>query len=189
MGTKLYFPAIRCPYNDDARRFVTFVGKEGYLENLKDSNLMPDREIEQYLHYSEPGGPSRILYLSTIQPKDTPIGFILANGEKIGEWIHWLPWISFARQEDDQSANALSVYEIYNNDKVRMKDKIFMSTPPSCSVFKKANKCGSRMIMDINRFSDYENPSRIRSTLIVCPTGNTLATGLVKQFGYRPIEF
>ncbi|MDR3643287.1 MAG: hypothetical protein P4L74_06720 [Candidatus Doudnabacteria bacterium] len=188
-GTKLYFPALRCPYNDDARRFVTFVGKEGYRENLLDSKLMSENEIENLLHYKEPGGPSRILYLSSLQPKGMPIGFILANGEKIGEWIHWLPWISFARKEDDQGEAALSLFEIYRKDQVRMKGEVLMSTAPFYSIFKKRDAGTEQMLMDIPRFSDFDNPSRIRATLIACPTGNTWATGLVKQFGYRPVQF
>ena len=188
-GTKLYFPTIRCPYNDDARRFVTFVGKAGYQENLLDSKLMSEAELSKLLHYPEPGGPSRILYLSSLQPQDTPIGFILANGEKIGEWIHWLPWISFARREDDQSENALTLFEIYRKDQLRIKDGVLMSTPPFYSIFKTRDAGKERMIMDIARFSDFDNPSKIRASLIACPTGNTWATGLIKQFGYRPIQF
>jgi hypothetical protein len=188
-GTKLYFPTIRNPYNDDARRFVTFVGKAGYQENLLDSKLMSEGELDRFLHYPEPGGPSRILYLSSLQPPDTPIGFILANGEKIGEWIHWLPWIRFARREDDQGEYALTLFEIYRKDQLRIKDGVLMSTPPFYSIFKKHNSGWERMIMDIARFSDFDNPSKIRASLIACPTGNTWVTGLIKQFGYRPIEF
>ena len=188
-GKKLYFPTIRCPYNDDARRFTTFVGKEGYKENLLASKLMAEDELGKLLHYSEPGGPSRILYLSTLQPQATPIGFILANGEKIGEWVHWLPWVQFARNEHDQSENALNLFEIYRKDELRMKDTALMSTPPSYSIFKQRNPATEDMIINIGRFADFPNPSKIRATLIACPTGNTWATGLVKQFGYRPIQF
>lgn len=185
-GEKLFFPSIDCAYNDNAHRFVTFVGKEGYMENLQDSKLMPQARIEQMLHYKEPGGPSRILYLSCLQPKEVPIGFILANGEKVGEWIHWLPWIRFARNESDQSEPALKLFEIYRHDQIRIKDRVLMSTPPFYSIFKSK---GEKMVMDIARFSDFDNPSRIRATLIACPSGNTWATGLIKQFGYRPIDF
>ncbi len=188
-GDKLYFPSIRHPHNGDARRFVTFVGKAGYRENLLDSKLMSDREIDTLLHYPEPGGPSRILYLSSLQSSEVPIGFILANGEKIGEWIHWLPWIRFARKENDQSENAISLFEIYRKDQLRIKDGVLMSTPPFYSIFKKNGQESDRMIVDIARFSDFDNPSKIRATLIACPTGNTWVTGLVKQCGYRPIEF
>ncbi len=187
-GTKLFFPAIRCPYNDDARRYVTFTGKPGYEENLIDSKLMLPAELKRLLHYKNPGGPSRILYLSSLQPQSTPIGFVLANGEKIGEWIHWLPWIRFARREDDQDECALNLFEIYRTDQLRIKDRVLMSTPPPYSIFKKSGTDG-RMLMDISRFADFDNPSRIRASLIACPAGNTWATGLVKQFGYRPIKF
>ena len=187
-GTKLVFPTVRRAFNDDARRFVTFVGKEGYKENLLDSKLMSEAELDKLLHYPEPGGPSRILYLSSLQPKDKPIGLILANGEKIGEWIHWLPWIRFARKEDDQGEAALILFEFYRKDQLRIKDGVLMSTPPFYSIFKRIDSSG-RMLVDIARFSDFDNPSKIRASLIACPTGNTWATGLVEQSGYRSIEF
>src|SRR4029077_7649667 len=63
------------------RHFVTFLGKRGYRENFLDSGLVSAKEMNRYLRYDEPGGPSRPLYLSTVQPVDQPIGFILANGE------------------------------------------------------------------------------------------------------------
>jgi hypothetical protein len=189
-GARVWFPPLANPFSDDARRFVTFVGKEGYWENLRDSKLMSESPgLERLLHANEPGGPSRVLYLSSLQPADQPIGFILANGEKIGEWVHWLPWISFARREDDQSEPALSLFEIYRKDQVRMKGEVLMSTSPFYSIFKKREDGSGKMLIDIARFADFDNPSKIRATLLVCPTGNTWATGVVKQFGYRPIVF
>ena len=187
-GSKLFFPTVLHSFNDDARRFVTFVGKEGYKENLRDSRLISEAELDRLLYYPEPGGPSRILYLSSLQPKNIPIGFILANGEKIGEWIHWLPWIRFAHPEDDQEEPAIGLFEVYRRDQLRIKDGVLMSTPPFYSIFKKTGPEG-RMMIDVSRFVDFDNPSKIRASLIACPAGNTWATGLVEQSGYRRIRF
>ena len=65
------------------QRFVTFLGdagKKGYRENFIDSGFMDKKKMGEFLHYGKPGGPSRALYLSSLQPRSTPIGFILANG-------------------------------------------------------------------------------------------------------------
>ncbi|MBU6390157.1 hypothetical protein KGQ31_01255 [Patescibacteria group bacterium] len=89
-GGNLFFPSI----DGDAanmRRFVTFLGdkgKAGYLENFNDSGLMDKNDVGHFLHYGKPGGPSRVLYLSSIEPRENPIGFILANGEKNGSKIY-----------------------------------------------------------------------------------------------------
>ncbi|MEO8066019.1 MAG: hypothetical protein ABI643_04225 [Candidatus Doudnabacteria bacterium] len=171
----------------DARLFVTFMGKSGYRENMVDSKLMDGSEIDQSLFYDIPGGPLRILYLSTLQPADKEIGFILANGEKIGEWIHWLPFVRFARKKHDDSEPALRLFEVYQ-DRPHTKEGILMSTPPAYSVFKPFNKHDERMRIDVSRFADFPNPSRIRATLIVTPYDNDRVTSVVRQYGYRAIE-
>ena len=187
-GRRLTFPSINALKTSDMRRFVTFMGsagKKGYQENLQDSKLMSSAEQEEFLHYRSPGGPSRTLYLSDLQPKETPIGFVLANGEKIGEWIHWLPFVRFAKKSEDESLPALRLFEIYQ-DRPWTKEGILMSTPPAYSIFKPIGKDGDAVI-DVSRFSAFPNPSRMRSTLLVTPCDNQWATRVVNQYGYRPL--
>lgn len=171
------------------RRFVTFLGKEGYFNNLKDSGLMEtEAELKAAIHYDLPGGPLRILYLSPLQQKEKPIGFVLANGEKVGEWVHWLPFIRFGRSREDQGTPTLRLFEIFQ-EQPHTKDKgVLMSTPPAYSIFRDYGG-ESGMVIDVNRFPSYENPSRIRSTLIVTPSNNDWATRVVNEYGYREIKF
>ncbi|MBI4127808.1 MAG: hypothetical protein HY459_01925 [Parcubacteria group bacterium] len=183
-GKKVYFRDLNAT---DVRRFVTFMGKAGYRENFIDSRLMTEAEMEKLLHYDLPGGPLRVLYLSTLQPEEAQIGFILANGEKIVEWIHWLPFVRFAKKKNDESEPALRLFEIYQ-DRPWTKDGILMSTPPSYSSFRPFSPEDRRMVIDVGRFSDFPNPSRIRATLIVTPYDNDWATRVVRQYGYRAIE-
>ena len=130
-GTFIYFRDGAHSGIADMKRFVTFMGKTGYKENLIDSKFLSETEINQHVHYDLPGGPSRILYLSSMWPEDKPpIGFILSNGEKIGEWVHWLTSIRFARIKDDQNAPALRLFETYHG-RPCVKDGILMSTPPA----------------------------------------------------------
>ena len=184
-GKKIYFRDINS--HGAMRRFTTFMGKQGYKENFIDSKLMDEAEMDQYLHYRLPGGPSRVLYLSTLQPENNQLGFILANGEKIGEWIHWLPYVRFARKENDQSEPALRLFEIYQ-DRPWTKEGILMSTPPAYSIFKPASDHDNRMTINVGHFSAFSNPSQIRSTLVIAPSDNQWATRIVNQYGYRPIE-
>lgn len=185
-GRRFYFRDINS--HGDMRRFVTFMGKQGYKENFIDSKFMTEDEMKQNLHYDLPGGPSRALYLSTFQPENCPIGFVLANGEKISEWIHWLPYVRFARKEYDQGEPALRLFEVYQ-DRPWTKEGILMSTPPAYSVFKPVGETDGRMVINVGQFSSFRNPSQIRSTLILTPTDNQWATRVVNQYGYRPIEF
>ncbi len=181
-GEKIFFSNVK---TDDAMtRFVTFVGKSGYKENFIDSKFMPEEDMEKNLHYDLPGGPSRALYLSDLQT--IPIGFILANGEKITEWIHWLPYLRFARKNNDQGEPALRLYEIYQ-DRPWTKEGILMATPPAYSIFKPIGE--GKMVININRFNSFINPSQVRSTLLLTAADNGWATRIVNQYGYREIEF
>lgn len=186
-GKLIGFPGMSSEVKS-MRRFVTFLGdtgKTGYKENFADSGLMSDEDAKTFLHYGLPGGPSRILYLSSLQPSDMPVGFILANGEKIGEWIHWLSFVQFAKNHNDESQPALHMYEIFQ-ERPWTKEGVLMSTPPNYSVFREYN---GRMYIDTNWLLRMPNPSQLRSTLIVGPHDNRWAMRASSQSGYRRIRF
>jgi len=184
-GRKIFFCNVDSL--DDQKRFITFMGKSGYKENFIDSRFMNEDEMDKNLYYDMPGGPPRMLYLSTLQSPEHPIGFVLSNGEKITEWIHWLPYVRFARKECDQGEPALRLFEVYQ-DRPWTKEGILMSTPPSYSIFMPLGGEG-RMVIDVSQFSRFCNPSFIRSTLILALSDNIWATRAVNQYGYRPIVF
>ncbi|MDO8483220.1 MAG: hypothetical protein Q7S86_05390 [bacterium] len=190
-GQRIFFRGLNLTDGDTMRRFVTFMGdgskKKGYKENFEDSQLMTSEEQTRYLHYAQPGGPSRALYLSDLQPLEVPIGFVLANGEKIGEWIHWLPFVMFAKKLDDESKPALQIFEIFQ-DRPWAKEGILMSTPPSYSIFRSIKDGSKEVVIDVTRFAYFPNPSKIRSTLLITPYGNAWASRVVNQYGYRPIK-
>ena len=186
-GEHLLFPGIdRKPKY--MRRFVAFLGdtgKVGYLQNFLDSGLMSEKQMKEFLHYGKPGGPSRVLYLSTLQPRKKPVGFVLANGEKIGEWIHWLSFVQFARSQHDDSQPALMLYEVFQ-DRPWTKEGVLMSTPPNYSVFR---EYAGKLFIDTSWLLRMPNPSKLRSTLIVAPYDNRWAVRASSQSGYRPIRF
>jgi len=186
-GTKIIFPNVE-DESISMQKFVTFLGdtgKVGYSENFRDSDLINEKEKEDFLHYGIPGGPSRILYLSAFQPKNKQIGFILYNGEKIGEWIHCLSFIRFAKNHTDESQPALMIYEISQN-RPWTKEGVLMSTPPNYSVFRKYN---DKMYIDTSWLLKMPNPSQLRSTLIIAPHNNRWAVRSSSQLGYRPLVF
>jgi hypothetical protein len=183
-GGHVEFPAPVSPYQE-MKRFVTFLGKKGYKENFLDSQLMTEKEFEQSSVYDWPGGPSRALYLSNVLPEEKAIGFIMANGEKIVEWIHWLPFVRFARSPDDLSEPILQVFEIWH-PRPHTKDGILMSTSPQYSIFRQLSN--GQMIIDVTLFQRFYNPSRIRSTLLVCANSNNWAQEVVQRYGYRKIQ-
>ena len=186
-GNSIIFPNIDGEV-ERMQKFVTFLGdtgKSGYFENFRDSGFIPESQMNELIYEKKPGGPSRSLYLSSLQPKGNKIGFVLANGEKIGEWIHWLSFIRFARSKDDNSQPALVMYEIFQ-DRPWTKEGVLMSTHPNYSVFREYN---GKIYLDTSWLLRMPNPSKLRSTLIVSSYDNRWVVQYAAQFGYREIKF
>ncbi|KPJ54942.1 hypothetical protein AMJ47_02635 [Parcubacteria bacterium DG_72] len=181
-GKKLNFPGVReLGYNsDDCKRFVTFLGKTGYRENFNDSMLFI-KDPNEFLHHLKPPGPPRPLYLSELQKDHGPVGFILSNGEKIGEWMHWLSFVKYARNIN--GGYALSVYEI-SLERPWTKNGMLMSTSPAYSLF--CNE-GSGSYLDISRLRNFKRPSQFRCMIVVVPWDNERIIHVLKQHEYREI--
>lgn len=182
-GQRLHFPGVRnLGYtSDDCKRFVTFLGKTGYRENFNDSNLLFAEESDRFLHHREPPGPPRALYLSELQRGHGSVGFILANGEKIGEWMHWLPFVKFALNEG--GGQALRAYEIAL-DRPWTKDGMLMSTSPEYSLF---CEIGGEMYLDISRLRNFRRPSQFRCMMVVVPYDNERIIHILEQYQHREI--
>ncbi len=186
-GTEITFPSVRKRQmrGDALFRFTTFTQKSGYPENLNDCMVFI-REPLKHVVYDAPGGPTRVLYLSSVNvgEKATEVGFILANGEKITEWMHWLPFIRFSTNQD--GGPALKLFEV-SIERPWTKDGILMSTLPDYSIFQKQEDGGFQLDMQI--LSRHQNPSRYRSMLVVTPHDNERVANLMVQRGYREIVF
>jgi hypothetical protein len=181
-GQAIRFPSATevCKWPNDFRRFVTFLGKKGYKENLRDSKLFAI-DADEFLHHREPGGPSRPFYLSELQTGHGAIGFIMANGEKIGEWIHWLSFVKFARNQ--AGGPALRAFEIAL-ERPWTREGILMSTSVPYSLFYAE---GETKFLDISRLRNYEHPSRFRTMLVVMPADNELMGHIMQQHCYREV--
>jgi len=184
-GKAVYFPQVK---PEHWKHFVTFVGKEGYEENLRGSKFINDDTIKKDLFYDQPGGPSRVLYLSDLQPENHPIGFIVANGEKIGEWIHWIAFCRFAISPNDQRKSALRLYEM-SAERPYTKDGILMSPSPAYSIFKLIDLINKKSIIDVERLGNFPNPSRYRGMFLLATSSNQMALQNANQHGHRAIEF
>lgn len=170
---------------DRFKHFVTFLGgegKTGYAENFRDSEILAEEDGIAFKRYKEPGGPARILYLSSLHLAEETVGFILANGEKITEWIHWLPFVRFASQSGRKT---LRLFEI-SHARPCTKEGVLMSTSPSYSVFQQFD---GMTAIDINFLRRFPNPSKYRSTLIVAPYNNDWVSHITQQLCYREIVF
>ncbi len=189
-GVRVYFPDI--DHRTNASRFVTFMGKKGYKENFEDSDLMTRVEAKNNLHFDLPGGPLRPLYLSTIHPEHNRPGFILSNGEKLGEWVHWLTFLRYGKKPQDDGEIALKMHEIFGN-RSNIKDGVLMSPTPPYSLFRSLNEReGGRdpniFILDVGLFPRFPVPSRIRSTLVLAPSDNQWINNRLNYHGYRRIR-
>lgn len=181
---KVAFISLRKSYKsyDDQKRFVTFLGKSVYPENFIESRIIPE-DYNGFIHHREPGGPARVLYLSNLQEGYGPIGFVLGNGEKIGEWIPWCSFVKFARNR--QGNPALKMFEITTNTP-RMKDGILMSTAKAYSIF----NCETRgnYYIDVSRIKNFDRPSKFRSTLVVAPVDNEKIVNIMARHEYRDVS-
>ena len=182
-GKILSFPSAKetCKSSDDFMNYVTFLGKKGYEENFANSMIFVDNPRE-FLHHTEPGGPARILYLSELQKDNKPIGFIMANGEKIGEWIHWLAFVKFATKK--KGGPALRVFEIAVK-RPMTKAGILMSTTTPYSIFREK---GSSTFLDISRLRNFDQPNKFRSMLVITPFDNASIVHIMMQHAYREIK-
>jgi transcriptional regulator with XRE-family HTH domain len=78
--------------------FSTYLGTPGSVHAGQYQQLLASLgfEIEHHVGIPNPGGPGRILSLSSgCQRSDVP-SFILSNGEKVHEWINYFAWASAA---------------------------------------------------------------------------------------------
>lgn len=153
---------ISFPKPKEDTSYVTFLGKN-YRECLDESCIFDDSftPLEQ-----EPGGPARILYLSNISKN--PAGFILSNGEKIGEWIHWL---AFCKYTGD-----LVAYSIYPGT-FFAKDDMLMAPSPPYSVLELKNKA---LFLNYGKLRYFDNPSRYREMILISHRGNNLIRARVE---------
>lgn len=185
-GKAIEFPRIIDHRIDRMSSFTTFIGKSGYAENLLASGLMTKESMNQHLHYSTPGGPSRLMYLSSLQGKDNQLGFIVANGEKIGEWIHWLPYVRYMRLANDQDEPALRMYEVSLPNSL-FKKGILMAPAPPYSPFDYDRE--GRFSVSTERLAMHDDPSIVRATIIVTRRHNREVRRLMDQHDYRQIRF
>lgn len=153
---------IRFPKPTKKTSYVTFLGKN-YKECLDKSGVLDDAftPLEQ-----EPGGPARILYLSNIGR--SPAGFVLSNGEKIGEWIHWL---AYCKYSDD-----LVAYSIYPGT-FFAKDDVLMTPSPPYSVLEPNKRL---LLLNYGKLRYFENPSRYREMILISHRNNNLIRARVE---------
>lgn len=187
-GEMLYFPPIQNRNVDDMLRFTTFLGKEGYLKNFLDSKLMDEQAMKRHLVYDLPGGPLRILYLSNLFSGSPPMGFILANGEKFGEWVHWLAYVLNATQRNADDESALKLFEIFQEDPA-MKNGILMAPSPDYSPLKLIPGSENVFMIDPVTLSCFGDPSKVRATLLVTPRRNQEVRRVMELHRFRRILF
>lgn len=164
----------------DGKTFITFLGKAGYKENFRDCGIFGNNEDRQPI-YENPGGPTRVLYLSDLY--ETPLGFTLSNGEKIGEWLHWLAYVRFAKANGER---VLNLFEV-THDRPWTKDGISMAPSPAYSIFRA--KDGGPTRLDVRPLSTLPRPSQFRSTLVVAPADNSWILQLMKRCRHRMLLF
>ena len=158
----------------------------GTLKSLSNGMVLKlvaeGKNPDDFLHHTEPGGPSRVLYLSELQKGHGSIGFIMANGEKIGEWIHWLAFAKFARTQE--GGQKLRVFEV-SIERPWTKDGVLMSTSPPYSIF---SSDGQETYLDVSRLRNFDMPSRFRSMLVITQSDNDRVVNIMRRHDYLEID-
>lgn len=170
-----------CSSPKDKSRFVAYMGKSGYPENLN-ASMIYIGDCMEHIHHKEPGGPSRILYLSNLQKSYGPVGAVVSNGEKITEWIHWL---SFAKYGKDVNGNqAVKIYEVANMQ-ANVKDGVLMSCHPTYSIFTQREEWS---FLDIPFLRRFVASSHYRAMLVVVASDNDEIIDAMNVHGYREVS-
>lgn len=184
-GEKITFPSSKdvCANDAEARRCTTFLGKSGYQENFDATAVFLGENPRDFIHHQKPGGPTRILYLSELQRGHGPIGFVMSNGEKIGEFIHWLTFIAYCKTDGDD--RSLSLFEV-SIDRPWTKEGILMSTSPPYSIFRECPD-GRHHFLDMRRLRKFKHPSHFRSTIVVTQEDNSAVRAIMGTNNYREI--
>jgi transcriptional regulator with XRE-family HTH domain len=116
----------------------------------------------------EPGGPARLLYLSSLNDDPNPPSFVLSNGEKIGEWLGWLAYaiygVGFVAFELSASNNAF-------------RDGFLLAPPENYSIFRLPRGGEYRrrgdpdweapISIDFARLAMFNNPSFYRGAIAI----------------------
>jgi len=182
-GTKISFLLTGNTFSTpkDCFGFAAFLGNVLYLENFGDTGIFQG-DYKQFLRNSAPGGPSRVLYLSGCNQGFDPIGFILANGEKISEWIHWF---AFAEYSGNSRKNPLlRVFEVQTSNQ-HIRDGASMSPLPENSFFQQD---GHQIFLDLTKLNASTKPNAFRSTILVTPRHNESLVSLMQKLNFREIE-
>lgn len=182
-GTNVYFPGSErtCNSVSDKKIYTAFAGKEGYPENLQESKIFID-DCMTHIHHDKPGGPTRVFYLSNLQKTFGPVGFILSNGEKITEWIHWLAVVKYGK--DINGNPALEVYEV-SIKRPNTKEGILMSCYPTYSIFTQRN---DEAYIDIAFLRRFPASSHYRAMLVVVPRDNDTMIDAMNKHGFRELS-
>jgi hypothetical protein len=162
-----------------SRQFVTFLGKEGYAENMAKCNLgiKVDDCVEPWT-----GGPLRILNLSDLGQKG--ISFILSNGEKICEWMGWLSWVKYARDPLESDTRALHAFRLFF-ESPRTKELVLVAPGPHYTIF--VEEDGETRV-NLDRMFQLADPSHYRETILITPRENVGAISRVRSLGKYETE-
>ncbi len=155
-------------------KFVTFLEKSGYPENLEKCNLGLDPKncIDTWS-----GGPLRILRMSDID--DQNVSFILSNGEKVCEWIGWLAWVKHAKDPVQSDEHAMEAYRLFF-ESPRTKELVLVAPAPHYSIFTAED---GKTKVNLERMFQLKDPSHYRETILITSRHNVGEISRVRSLG------
>jgi len=159
---------------------ATYCGKDAYKENLQRIDLPVEaRIVEKYSQHTT--GPMRPLFLSDLfRGYEDPrmLGFVLANGEKITEWIHW--FLMFPKY------TGLKLFEVIDKNCGEIRGVPTAVRDASESIFQESVD-GFRL--NLSKLMSLKNPAEYRSTLVICDSSNKVICDWAAANGHRNVWF
>jgi hypothetical protein len=159
---------------------VTYAGKPAYKENLKKLDLPAGIcFVEKYSKYTT--GPLRPLFLSDyFRDYENPrlLGFVVANGEKITEWIHWLLMV--------RKKHGLKLFEVIDKNSAEIRGVPTAVRDVSKSIFEES---ASGFRLNLSKLANLKKPAEYRSTLVICDSSNKLICDWAEVRGHRNVWF
>ena len=152
------------------RTCVTYLDAESYRDHAGQTGLL-DGALASVA--DNPGGPARVLYLSDLNPAAPAM--VMANGEKIGEWIGWLAVV--------RASGRLTAYAV-SPDAVAAREGILVAPSPPYSVLELRE---GQLRVNIEKLKWLPNPSRYREMIVVTHRDNTALQAEIESHNGRKL--
>ena len=152
------------------RTCVTYLDAESYRDHAGQAGLLDGATSAAARN---PGGPARVLFLSDLNPE--PPAMVMANGEKIGEWIGWLAVV--------RASGCLTAYAVSPDAPAATEGILVAPTPPYSAL----ELHDGDLRLNVEKLKWLPNPSRYREMIVVTHRDNAAVKADIESHNGRKL--